>query len=318
MTATGHHSDAKTDAHSGSVSRRYTPVVDAESRLRRYAEKVDARLDALLQHRGGEPSELFAAMRYAVLSPGKRLRPALCMASATAVGGDEDDGLDAGCAIELVHCFSLIHDDLPAIDNDAMRRGRPTCHIEYGEALAILAGDALFALAFEILASSARTSEAGLKAICILAGASGPRGLVGGEVADVLAEGQPPGDTDVRSIHERKTGALIRAACEIGGLYGGGTESEVRNLGDFGRHAGLAFQISDDLLNELSTSAALGKSAGSDRERKKATYPSQFGIEGSKRKASEEVQAALNALRFEGHRGEDLRVFASYVVERLR
>jgi len=292
--------------------------VDAESRLRRYAEKVDVRLDALLQHRGGEPAELFAAMRYSALSPGKRLRPALSMASASAVGGLEDAALDAGCAIELVHCFSLIHDDLPAIDDDAMRRGRPTCHIEFGEAMAILAGDALFAMAFEVLASSAPDSESGLRAIRILAEASGPRGLVGGEVADVLAEDAPPGASDVQSIHERKTGALIRAACEIGGLYGGGSDADVRDLGVFGRHAGLAFQISDDLLNELSTSAALGKSAGSDRERNKATYPAQYGIERSKELAAQEVERALAALRFGGNQAEDLRVFATYVVERLR
>lgn len=257
-------------------------------------------------------------MRYSALSPGKRLRPALSMACARAAGGSEDDALDAGCAIELVHCFSLIHDDLPAIDDDDLRRGRPTCHIEFGEALAILAGDALFAFAFETLASSAPSSEAGLAAIKLLAEASGPRGLVGGEVADVLAEGKAPEDSDVRFIHERKTGALIRAACEIGAIYGGGEPALVSRIRTFGQHAGLAFQISDDLLNELSTSAALGKSAGSDRERSKATYPAQFGLEFSKNLAAEEVQLALAALPADDPNVEDLRVFAGYVVDRLR
>lgn len=292
--------------------------MDAESRLRRFADKVDRRLDALLQPRGGEPPELFAAMRYSALSPGKRLRPALCMACARAVGGSEEDALDAGCAIELIHCFSLIHDDLPAIDDDRLRRGRPTCHVEFGEALAILAGDALFALSFEVLGASAPTPEAGLRATLILADASGPRGLVGGEVADVLAEGRPSSETDVRSIHERKTGALIRATCEIGALFGGGGPEAVARYREFGRHAGLAFQISDDLLNELSTPAALGKSAGSDRERRKATYPAAFGVEMAARMAAEEITLALECLPPGGADVEDLRVFAGYVVDRLR
>ena len=291
--------------------------MDAESRLRRFAEKVDRRLADLLQPRGGEPPELFAAMRYSALSPGKRLRPALCMASAAAAGGEAESALDAGCAIELVHCFSLIHDDLPAIDDDDLRRGRPTCHVEFGEALAILAGDALFALAFEILAESAPNPSVGVHSLRHLAEASGPRGLVGGEVADVLAEGVSIEIIDVAAIHARKTGALIRAACEIGAIFGGGKSDAIEALRNFGIHAGLAFQISDDLLNELSTAAALGKSAGSDRDRQKATYPARFGIEESKRLAQVEAKNAIREL--EGLPGptDDLSAFAGFVVERL-
>jgi len=240
------------------------------------------------------------------------------MASAVAVGANREAGLDAGCAVELVHCFSLVHDDLPAIDNDDLRRGRPTCHIEFGEAIAILAGDALFALAFDVLAQAAPSPDAGIKAVRTLAIASGPAGLVGGEVSDILAEGQVSSKADVTRIHQRKTGALIQAACEIGAIYGGATPEKVKALSIYGEHAGLAFQISDDLLNELSTSKAIGKSTGSDRQRQKATYPAAFGVEDSKRAAEREVEEALACLSDFGNEADDLRLFARYVVARLR
>jgi geranylgeranyl pyrophosphate synthase len=240
------------------------------------------------------------------------------MASAVAIGAPRESALDAGCAIELVHCFSLVHDDLPAIDNDDLRRGRPSCHVKYGEAIAILAGDALFALAFDVLARSAPNADAGLRTVRALAEASGPAGLVGGEVSDILAEGREVGKTEVQGIHARKTGALIRAACETGAIYGNASEAQIRSLGEYGAHAGLAFQISDDLLNELSTSTALGKSAGSDRQRQKATYPAAHGVEDSKRLATAETEQALASLEGFGKEADDLRLFARYVVERLR
>ena len=286
--------------------------------MKRYADGVDARLEEILSPDGHEDGPLLRAMRYAVLSPGKRVRPALCMASAFAVGADSLDALDAGCAVELVHCFSLIHDDLPAIDNDTLRRGKPTCHIEFGEALAILAGDALFSMAFEVLADSAPCERAGLEAIRILASSSGLGGLVGGEVADILAEGKPTTEDQIRNIHERKTGALIRAACAIGGIFGKGDKRQVEALTEFGARAGLAFQISDDLLDELSTSDAIGKTAGMDRERRKATYPSRFGVAESKRLAEDAAHRALGCLEGFDGRADDLRVFAQFVVDRLR
>ncbi len=275
---------------------------------------AEARLEVLLTPIADEPPDLFEAMRYAVLGSGKRLRPALCMASAAAVGGQAESALDAGCAVELVHCFSLVHDDLPAIDDDALRRGQPTVHVKFGEALAVLAGDALFALAFEVLAQDPRVDAA---AIRLLAEASGPRGLVGGEVADVLAEGKPTGPDAVRRIHQRKTGALIRAACAIGARFGGGSEADGVRLTAFGEHAGLAFQIADDLLNELSTAAALGKSAGSDRVRQKATYPAAFGPEAARNIAQSEIESALAVVSDYGPSADDLRLFAHYVVERM-
>lgn len=292
--------------------------MNAEDRLKGYSSRVDSRLADILAMGDGVPEPLVAAMRYAVLGPGKRVRPALCMACSQAVGGRPEDGLDAGCAVELVHCFSLIHDDLPALDDDRLRRGRPTVHMEFGEAAAILAGDALFALAFERLATCVGPSERVLRSVQILSWASGPEGLVGGEMADILAEGKDSSGEHVASIHQRKTAALIKAACEIGALLGGGDESEVRALAQYGARAGLAFQISDDLLNELSTTAALGKSTGSDRDRKKATYPAAFGVEESKRFAADEVRAALESLEAFDERADDLRVFARYIVERLR
>lgn len=280
---------------------------------------MNGRLKELLPPGRREPEQLHAAMRYSCLAPGKRLRPALCIASAEAVGEAGSAVIDAACAIEMVHCFSLIHDDLPAVDNDDMRRGKPSCHIEFGEALAILAGDALFALAFDTLSRvQGSDPKKVLIAVQILARAAGSDGLVGGEVADVLSEGKQPDPSTVAFIHSRKTGSLISASCEIGGLLGGGSETEIECLRDYGQEIGLAFQIADDLLNELSTAEALGKSAGSDRARQKATYPALYGVEDSRQAAFEAVErgrACIVGLR--GDRAK-LTALARYAVERLR
>lgn len=235
-------------------------------------------------------------MRYSCLAPGKRIRPALCIAAAQAVGGPEETVLDAACGVEMVHAFSLIHDDLPAIDNDNLRRGRPTCHIQFGEAIAILAGDALFALAFETLSKSPAPPERVVAALKCLATASGSNGLVGGETVDIQSEGTPIEPSTLEYIHSRKTGALMSAACEIGGLIGGGSPEEVANLKLYGQEVGLAFQIADDLLNELSTTEALGKATGTDRAREKATYPAMHGITASREAARDAVERAFQAL----------------------
>lgn len=289
-----------------------------ESRLKAYGDQIDARLSELLPEVEAPPHELHEAMRYSCLAPGKRLRPALCMASAEAVGGDPaaPGVLDAACALEMVHCFSLIHDDLPAIDDDALRRGAPTCHMKFGEGLALLAGDALFALAFDVLANADAPGERVLRAVQSLSRASGSEGLVGGEVMDVLAEGRPADDRTVSFIHSRKTGALIAASCEIGALFGGGSKSETLALRAFGSEIGLAFQIIDDLLNEVSTAEALGKAAGSDRQLQKATYTSLHGVEDSRAAAKELLSRALVDLPPELRQGPlvDLAVFS---VERL-
>lgn len=288
----------------------------APTLLAMYAEMIDARLDTLLPAATHEPLLLHEAMRYSCLASGKRLRPALCMSAAEAVGGRNDQALDAGCALEIVHCFSLIHDDLPAIDDDSLRRGAPTCHMKYGEGLALLAGDALFALAFEVMSNLAAPPEMVVRALRSLARASGSDGLVGGEVMDVLSEGANPDAATLTFIHTRKTGALIACACEVGAMLGGGSEEEVASLARYGQHVGLAFQIADDLLNELSTPEALGKAAGTDRLRGKATYPALHGIDEARQQAAREVAAGWEALR-PSVRTPSLEALAAYSVDRL-
>ena len=250
-------------------------------------------MDVLLPSVSLVPQRLHEAMRYSAMAPGKRLRPALCMASAEAVGGAALDALDAGCAAELVHCFSLIHDDLPAIDDDDLRRGRPTCHKVYGEALAILAGDALFALAFQVASDVSAPAERVRRVTSCLAHATGSQGLVGGEVLDIEGEGAAPDEAFLKTIHERKTGALIAACCAMGGILAGGTEGQCAALESFGQKLGLAFQIADDLLNATSTTEALGKAAGSDRARGKQTYPLLMGNVESEKVAQARAIAAL-------------------------
>jgi len=285
--------------------------------LKAYSEPVDERLRHLLPPVDVAPAELHAAMRYSCLAPGKRLRPVLCMASAEALGAEPESVVDAACAIEMVHCFSLIHDDLPAIDNDDLRRGVPTLHKKYGEALAILAGDALFALAFQSLAFAPHAPDRVTLAMQKLTIASGTRGLVGGEVLDVLCEGKAVDAETLEFIHSYKTGALIAASCEIGAILAGGTAEQQEALRAYGEKLGLAFQIADDILNETSTPDQLGKAAGSDRERKKATYPALYGLDESRRMADEAVNAAIGHLRANEIRMGLLEDLARYSVDRL-
>lgn len=293
-------------------------MVSFPLQLKAYSEPVDARLRQLLPSVETPPTELHAAMRYSCLAPGKRLRPVLCMVAAESVGAEIHSVLDAACAIEMVHCFSLIHDDLPAIDNDDLRRGVPTLHKKYGEAMAILAGDALFALAIESLSRSEQTAEQVVRAVQILTAASGSGGLVGGEVVDVLSEGKAVDSVTLDFIHQRKTGALIGASCEIGAVLGGAEEEVSKALSLFGMQIGLAFQIADDILNETSTAEQLGKSAGSDRERQKATYPSLYGLVQSREKAESAVEGALEGLRSMGIAHPHVEELAYYAIQRLQ
>jgi geranylgeranyl diphosphate synthase type II len=238
------------------------------------------------------------------------------MAVAESFGKSPEDVADAGCAIEFVHCFSLIHDDLPAIDNDDLRRGLPTCHVKFGEAVAILAGDALFALAFEILANGSWSAEARIRAVASLTKATGSDGLVGGETLDILSEGKSISFETLQTIHRRKTGALIAASCEIGALLSGASLEESARMYEYGAAVGLAFQIADDLLNETSTAEALGKAAGSDRERGKATYPAMVGCEASQKAAEEAVRRGISCL--EGFDNAQFLIeIAQYSIRRL-
>lgn len=282
-----------------------------EATLASWKQQVDASLDRILPSESEMPSRLHAAMRYSALAPGKRIRPLLAMASSIAAGGDAQRALEPGCALELVHAFSLIHDDLPAIDDDDLRRGRPTCHIEFGEGLAILAGDALFALAFEVTARSLP----GTDAVTVLAEASGSYGLVGGEVIDIEGERMSPSQELVELIHRRKTGALIAASCRFGAIAAG-SEASRPTLERIGMDIGLAFQIQDDILNATSTPEALGKSAGSDHARGKQTYPAAYGIEASREAAALHLRTALDLLDQLPGPTEPLRRLAQSAVDR--
>ncbi len=266
--------------------------VSLESQLKTYADQIDERLAALLPSGDTKPPELHAAMRYSCLAPGKRIRPILCMACAEAVGGEGAEVIGAACALEMLHCFSLIHDDLPCIDDDDLRRGLPTCHKKFGEAIAVLAGDALFSLAFEVLSHSPGLPERVLRCVQILTRASGSDGLVGGEVVDVLSEGKQISMEELTFIHSRKTGALMAASCEIGAILGGGVETQIDALREYGDAVGLAFQITDDVLNETADPVLLGKATGSDRAREKVTFATVYGLERATSMAAETATLA--------------------------
>jgi geranylgeranyl diphosphate synthase type II len=259
------------------------------------------------------------AMSYSLMAGGKRVRPILCLAACTAVGGEMPAALPVALALECIHTYSLIHDDLPAMDNDDLRRGLPTNHKVYGEANAILAGDSLLTLAFEIL-SGPRTQdlppEIRLRIVNLIAAGSGPMGMVGGQVMDIACEGKGIDFATLREIHRRKTGALITAAVQAGALVGQADQEQFENLTRYGEMIGLSFQIVDDLLNVEGTTAKLGKAAGSDAARGKATYPAIFGIEETRRQAEEAVRQALASLADFGPTAEPLRQLALYIKDR--
>lgn len=279
---------------------------------------IEQVLEAILPPVSLKPSLLHEAMRYAVLSGGKRLRPLLCIAAAESCGGSAEEVMPAACALELIHAFSLVHDDLPALDNDTLRRGLPTCHIRFGEATALLAGDALFAKAFEMIATQAQRSqpERVLPVLELIAYAVGTQGMVGGQIEDMKAENGTPTPEDLDYIHSHKTGALIRAAVLAGAILAGGTHEQKDALDRYSRSVGHAFQVIDDILNETGDSEKLGKAVGSDRERHKATYPRLFGLEQSKQIARERVQEALEALQSFGQEADPLRWMALYTLQR--
>ena len=237
------------------------------------------------------------------------------MACCEVVGGDIELALDAACALEMVHCFSLIHDDLPALDNDDLRRGIATCHVKFGEAVAVLAGDAMFALAFQTMASVPAACSA--RCTSLLAKASGSLGLAGGEVVDLLSEGAPVTPENLIFIHEHKTASLISASCEIGAMLGGASAAQLKALASYGQKVGLGFQIADDLLNELSTAEELGKATGSDRARMKATFPALHGVDASRVAAKSTIDSSLKELDLCGGDTSFLREIALYAIDRL-
>lgn len=287
--------------------------------LQEKAASIEDALDRILAEGDTEPFILNEAMRYSVFAGGKRLRPILTIAAAEAVGGREEDVMTAACAIELIHTYSLIHDDLPAMDDDDYRRGRPTNHKVYGEALAILAGDALLTKAFEILAGCSVPGTAGrlmLRVIGEIAEAAGARGMVGGQTLDILSEGKAVDARTLFYIHKNKTGALLRASVRTGAILAGAGEEELTALTSFAEEFGLLFQITDDILNVVGDSSKMGKPVGTDAQRAKATYPALYGLDGARKMAREGKERALAALDSFDSKADPLRLLVSYLLER--
>ena len=267
-------------------------------------ERIDGRLDGLLPPGDEPPRSLHRAMRHAMLGGGKRIRGLLCLA-AHRIFGDSRAGaaLDAACAIECLHAYTLIHDDLPALDDDDVRRGNPSCHIAFGEAAAILAGDALQAAAFEILSGCNAPADHVCRAVCLLARTAGSRFLVGGQIADLEGEGMEPTEDRVVFIHRRKTAELIAASITIGAVLAGVTERNVRELEDIGRAVGLAFQIVDDILDVEGSEETVGKGLRKDAKKEKITYPACVGVDRSRQRAHDLIMGAQSDIRKLGDRG---------------
>ena len=290
---------------------------DLPSYLGQLRAEVESALDQALPPESTPPSVVHQAMRYSALGPGKRIRPVLCLAAAEAAGGSRPTALPAACAIEAVHAFSLVHDDLPCMDDDDLRRGRPTCHVQFGEANALLAGDALIAFAFATLARQAPPRHAA-RLVAELAEAAGSQELVGGQVLDLAAEGAQLELHALEDIHRRKTGALIRFSLRAGAISVDAPPAEIAALDRFGGHLGLLFQITDDILNVTATTAQLGKPAGSDERRRKSTYPRLLGLAGALERAAEQHALAEAALAPLGARAGRLCQIADLILSRSR
>jgi geranylgeranyl diphosphate synthase type II len=291
---------------------------DVKSLIQEGAELTDQALESLIPSASTVPVSIHGAMRHSVFAGGKRLRPVLAMQAGVTIAGTLPPGIARlGAALEMLHTYSLIHDDLPALDNDDLRRGKPTCHKAFGEAIAILAGDALQTRAFEVLAGLDCPSAATVQIVGLIANAVGTvEGMIGGQVLDIESEHLKPTPELVDSIHRAKTGALIRVSVVSGGVYAGATAEDVARLDRFGRKAGLAFQIADDVLDVTADSATLGKTAGKDQATEKATWPAVYGIEQSLRDAAQLINEAFAALEPYGSRADGLKGVARYLVER--
>ncbi|MBN2583576.1 MAG: polyprenyl synthetase family protein [Planctomycetes bacterium] len=286
--------------------------------LETIAAQVSAHLERLLASPDASVEPIYEAMRYSISAGGKRFRPALVMLTARMLGADDAAAMPAACAIEMIHTYSLIHDDLPAMDNDDLRRGRPTSHKVFGEAMAILAGDALLTEAFVVLSepNEALSPDRQAQLVHELASAAGACGMASGQVADLQAERDPESTFDVETIHRLKTGRMIEGAVTMGAIIGGATGEELDRLRDYGRSVGLAFQIADDILDAQSTTDQMGKTAGKDAAQGKRTYVSQFGLAEARRRARGELDRALAALKPFGDKARPLADLARFCVER--
>ena len=288
--------------------------------LKQGQQLADSALERLLPPGTQYPESIHQAMRHSVFAGGKRLRPILCMEAARMVRGELPAGVDElGAAIEMLHTYSLIHDDLPALDNDDLRRGRPTCHIAFGEATAILAGDALQTYAYEVMSKLNCSAEARVKIIEELSRGTGTiEGMIGGQVVDLEAEHKRPSGETLEYIHRAKTGALITASLLTGCFYASASAEELQKVREFGRASGLAFQIADDILDVTQTSEQLGKTAGKDLASEKATYPALYGLDKAEEMAAKLINQACDALEGFGERATTLKEIARYLVERKK
>ena len=291
--------------------------MDLKSYLAERAALVDAAMDAYLPLAKERPSTIHEAMRYAVFAGGKRLRPVLCLAAAEACGGETADALAPACAVELMHTYSLVHDDLPAMDNDDLRRGRPTCHKVYGEGMAVLCGDALLTEAFLVLSETPPTRRYGTRDyIAELAETGSSRELIGGQVMDLEGEGKKLTKRELVLIHEAKTAALLTSSLRLGAMTANATPAKLSAIGEFGHHLGLAFQVIDDILDVTQSTEVLGKTAGKDQAVEKTTYPSVIGLAASRREAAKLTKAAMDALKPLGKKAARLEQIAAHLLQR--
>ncbi|MST01165.1 MAG: polyprenyl synthetase family protein [Pedosphaera sp.] len=296
---------------------RNTHAFDLAHYLDTRTAAVNRALDCFLPKETAKPPSIHRAMRYSIFAGGKRMRPALVLAAAEACGGATADALPAACAVECIHTYSLIHDDLPAMDNDDFRRGKPTNHKIFGEGIAILAGDALLTQSFEILAQAKATARYSHRALVLeLARASGSLQLIAGQVADLEGEGKATSLPQLRYIHERKTSALLCCSARLGGMSANCTAAQLRALTDFGCHVGLAFQVIDDILDVTQTSEQLGKTAGKDVATQKSTYPRLVGLEKSKKIAAQLTTKAFAALKIFKGKAATLEALAEHLLKR--
>jgi geranylgeranyl diphosphate synthase type II len=291
--------------------------MDLKTYLTTRAAEVDAAMDDFLPRAKERPTTIHAAMRYSVFAGGKRLRPVLCLAAAEACGGEISNALAPACAVELMHTYSLVHDDLPAMDDDDLRRGRPTCHKVYGEGMAVLCGDALLTESFIVLAKTPVSKRYGTRDyISELAETGGSRKLIGGQVMDLEGEGKKLTKRDLVRIHEAKTAALLTSSLRLGAMTANATPAKLDALTRFGRALGLAFQVIDDILDVTQSSEVLGKTAGKDEAAEKSTYPAILGLDASRREAAKLTREAMAALEPFGAKGSRLRELADHLLSR--
>lgn len=291
--------------------------MNLKSYLKSRQELIDRALDRFLPKEKTKPATIHKAMRYSLFAGGKRLRPILCLAAAETCDGRIGNALPVACAMECIHTYSLVHDDLPSMDNDDFRRGRPTCHKVFGDGIAVLAGDALLTIAFEIISRAKPAPRYDMSMLMReVAVAAGSQKLIAGQVADLEAEGKDAGRAELRYIHENKTAAILTTSVRLGAMSANAGPKQLHAITDFGRALGLAFQVIDDILDVTQTSEKLGKSAGKDIAAMKATYPAVIGLEGSRAEAKRLTRKAHHALSIFGSKGDALRALANYLLER--